>query len=75
MTHTIEVEEKLMKELTSGLRTFLLIKDDRNFIAGDTVIFQNLAARDEHKMEVACLEVEAPGLKSNFVILGLKEKE
>lgn len=73
MTHTIDVAEGLYKLLESGTKSFLVLKDDRNYIAGDTIVFQVLADRKELKMTISCLEVEVPGLKNGFIILGLKE--
>jgi uncharacterized protein DUF3850 len=72
MTHTLYVVEGLYQLLESGRKTFLCIKDDRNYIVGDTIAFQYLPNRKELKMEVAYLEVEISGLKKDYIILGLK---
>jgi hypothetical protein len=75
MTHTLDVVDGLFKLLESEQKTFILLKDDRNYIAGDTIVFQLLEERKELKMEISHLEVEVPGLKNGFVLLGLKPKE
>jgi hypothetical protein len=75
MTHTLGVVEGLFKLLESETKSFILLKDDRNYIAGDTIVFQVFPDRMELKMEVTYLEVEVPGLKNGFVLLGLKPKE
>jgi len=73
MTHTIDVVEGLLELLKSGRKSFLVLKDDRNYIVNDTIVFQVLADRKELKMSIDYLEVEVPGLKNGFIILGLKE--
>jgi hypothetical protein len=73
MTHTIDVVKGLLELLESGTKTFLVLKDERNYVAGDVIVFQVLADRKELKMSVDYLEVEVPGLKNGFIILGLKE--
>ena len=75
MTHTLDVVEGLFNLLESDTKSFIMLKDDRNYIAGDTIVFQVLSDRKELKMEIAYLEVEVPGLKNGFVLLGLKPKE
>jgi len=75
MTHTITIEEISFKTYKSGFKSFILLKDDRNYVAGDTIIFQLMGNREELKMEVVNLEIDSPGLKNNYCILGLKEKE
>jgi hypothetical protein len=75
MTHTLDVVEGLMNLLESETKSFILLKDDRNYVAGDTIVFQVVADRKELKMEVNYLEVEVPGLKNGFILLGLKPKE
>lgn len=75
MTHTLVVVKGLFELLGTETKTFILLKDDRNYVAGDTIIFQVLEDRKEFKMEVSYLEVETPGLKNGFILLGLKPKE
>lgn len=75
MTHTLEVVEGLYELLNTGRKSFICLKDDRNYIVGDTIAFQVTSERKELKMEVAYLECEIPGLKKEYVLLGLKQKE
>lgn len=75
MTHTIDVVEGLFELLKTGRKSFLCLKDEMNYIVGDTIVFQVIAERKELKMEVAYLEVEVPGLKKEYILLGLKPKE
>jgi hypothetical protein len=73
MTHTIDVLKDHLELLKNGSKSFIILKDDRNYIVGDTIAFQVLADRKELKMSISYLEVEVPGLKNGFIILGLKE--
>lgn len=75
MTHTLDVVKGLFELLETEAKTFILLKDDRNYVAGDTVVFQVLEDRKELEMRVSYLEVETPGLKNGFIVLGLKPKE
>jgi hypothetical protein len=75
MTHTLEVVEGLYELLNNGKKSFICLKDDRNYIVGDTIAFQVTMDRKELKMEVVYLECEIPGLKKEYIILGLKQKE
>jgi hypothetical protein len=74
MTYTYELSPEGYKEIESGTRTFLLLKD-KGYVLGDIFLIQEPLARKEMKMEVQYLEIEKPGLKSGFIILGLKERE
>ena len=73
MTHTIDIGEGLYNLLESQTKSFIVLKDERNYVVGDVIVFQVLAMRKELKMSVDYLEVEVPGLKNGFIILGLKE--
>jgi len=75
MTHTLDVVDGLFELLNTGRKTFICLKDDRNYIVGDTIAFQVTSERKEVKMEIAYLECEIPGLKKEHIILGLKQKE
>lgn len=75
MTHTLDVVDGLFQLLESGNKSFICLKDDRNYIVGDTIAFQITSDRKELKMEVAYLEVEVPGLRKEYILLGLKPKE
>ena len=75
MTHTLEVVEGLYELLNNGKKSFICLKDDRYYIVGDTIAFQVTMDRKELKMEVVYLECEIPGLKKEYIILGLKQKE
>lgn len=75
MTHTLEVVEDFYELLNTGKKSFMCLKDDRNYIVGDTIAFQVTMDRKELKMEVVYLECEIPGLKKEYIIIGLKQKE
>lgn len=75
MTHTVQLDEKDFSEIKSETKTFLLLKDDKNYVCGDTLILQMLDSRDELKMEIVCAECERPGLKKDYVIAGIKPKD
>jgi uncharacterized protein DUF3850 len=75
MTHTIDISPEALKPIDLGIKTFILLKDDRNYVAGDTIVFQILSERIERAMEVTCLEVETTGLKNGYILLGIKPKE
>jgi len=75
MTHTITVTEEQFKAYQSAKRTFILLKDDKNYTFGDTLIFQVFPEREELKMEVVDVEVDTAGLKQKHVILGIQPKQ
>lgn len=76
MTHTLEItNSEIFKAIKDGRKSFLLIKDDRNYVAGDTIAFQILSDREEVVMAIDYLEVEVPGLKKDFILLAIKAKE
>ena len=75
MTHTLEVVEGLYELLNTGKKSFMCLKDDRNYIVGDTIAFQVTIDRMELKMEVVYLECEIPGLKKEYILLGLKNED
>jgi hypothetical protein len=75
MTHTLDVVEGLFNLLEGETKSFILLKDDRNYVAGDIIVFQVLDQRKEFKTEVSYLEIETPGLKNGYILLGLKQKE
>lgn len=75
MTHTVQLDEKDFSEVKAEAKTFLLLKDDKNYVRGDTLILQVADSRDELKMEVVAAECERPGLRKDYVIVGIKSKE
>ena len=76
MTHTIEItNQAVFKAIKDGRKSFLLIKDERNYIVGDTLAFQILSDREEVIRIIEFLEVDIPGLKKDFILLGIKQKE
>lgn len=74
MTYTYELSPEGYKELEAGTRTFLLLKD-KGYKTGDTFLIQEPLARKELKMEIQYTEKDLPGLKSSFIIIGVREKE
>lgn len=74
MTHTLDISPEALKPIELGIKTFLLLKDDRNYVVGDTIVFQILSERIERPVEVTYLEVEKPGIKNGYILLGIKPK-
>jgi hypothetical protein len=75
MTHTLDISPTGLKPIENGIKTFLLLKDDRNYVAGDIIVFQILSERKEFRTEISCVEVEVPGLKTGYILLGIKSIE
>jgi len=73
MTHTYELSPEGYKEIESGTRTFLLLKD-KGYTLGDTFLIQEPKARKEMNLHISYLEKEVPGMKAGYVIVGLAEK-
>lgn len=67
MTHIIEVSDEELMKLQNG-KPFSLIKQKRDILVGDTVIF-------EHNVEQYQCDVKdaqtAPGLMKGYVLLAL----
>lgn len=76
MTHTIDINNPaIFKSIKDGIKTYMILKDDRNYISGDTIVFQILSEREECIMVIDSLEVETPGLKNGYVSFAIKPKE
>lgn len=85
MRHFIPLESELFKKLKSGTKCFELIKDDRPYKVGDTIIYQEFSVNGKAEPEYTGKEEEfeivdwlknaIQGLKSGWCILGIKEKE
>lgn len=67
MTHTISVDAQLFEKIKSGNKNLMILKDDRNYISGDTIIYQIDGEREELIMRIDYLEIEVPGLKNGHV--------
>lgn len=52
----------------------MILKDDRNYVANDILIYQIPGEREELIMSIDYLEAEVPGLKSGYVAFSIKSK-
>lgn len=81
MTHALKTWPEYFKAIESGEKTFELRKDDRPFKVGDTILLQEYSPESEsytgkeQSMTIGYILRDAVkfGLKSGFVIIGLKE--
>lgn len=75
MTHTLTVDAQLFKKINTKEKTLMILKDDKNYVVNDTIIFQLEGEREELITTIEYLEIEVPGLKNGYVAFTIKPKE
>lgn len=83
MTHLIEIFGNNFKGVSGGYLTSLVVKNDRKYMPDDTLIIQGRETTDGsgpmkelNKFKIDyILNGDTPGLKKDYIVLSIKEKE
>lgn len=81
--HTLKIKTKYFVDVTMGLKTFELRKNDRDYQVGDLITFEVINAtgdifpKEYNVFQITYILKDCPeyGLDKDYVILGIKPLE
>ena len=82
MTHNLKIKKIFWQDIISGIKTFELRKDDRNYQVGDEIHFtviddlEKTTEDNDHVFVITYILKDVPqyGLADGYAILGIKTK-
>lgn len=74
MTHLMEVSSELFTEALNGNKRFIIVKNERPYINGDTLVLQVSGWSDELLYKINSVDSSSNGLKSGYCILSFEPK-
>ena len=69
MTHLMEVSSELFAEAFNGNKRFIIVKNERPYNSGDTLVLQVPGSLDELQYKINSVDSTSIGLKSGYCIL------
>lgn len=70
----MEVSSELFTEALNGSKRFIIVKNERPYSNGDTLVFQVAGSLDELQYKIGSVDFSSNGLKSGYCILLFEPK-
>lgn len=69
--HELKIQSKEYDSIISGVKNYIIIHDNMNYMLGDMICFKNIQCENKETcFKISCLSRDCTGLKKGYCIIG-----